>query len=321
MADQAVNHIFWGDKRYHSLDFYLKQHYGQKIYKISLHGGMSCPNRDGTLDTRGCIFCSEGGSGDFASDFDHNITVQIEKAKELIHNKIVKQEVSPKYIAYFQAFSNTYGPISHLKRIFMEAILHPDIAIVSIATRPDCFNDEIYSLLEECNQIKPIWVELGLQTIHEETAAYIRRGYTLSVYNDTVKRLQSLGIPVIVHTILGLPGETKADMLKTIDYISNQSVQGIKLQLLHILKGTALGNFYEQGIISSVLSMEDYINLVIECMEHLPPNIVVHRITGDGPKRILLAPTWSSNKKMVLNRIHQEMRHRDTWQGKYNTCI
>jgi len=311
------SHNLWDQKRYHSLDYELKKQFGQKVYKLSLNGGMTCPNRDGTLDTRGCIFCSEGGSGDFASSVDKSITAQIEEGKQKVAAKVTGEE--PKYIAYFQAFTNTYAPVSYLRKIFTEAIEHPDILLLSIATRPDCLDEEVLSLLFELSRIKPVWVELGLQTISSQTAEFIRRGYPLSVFEKAVDRLHALDIPVIVHIILGLPKETKHDMLKTMEYLGRLPIQGIKLQLLHILKGTDLGILYEKGMIANTLSMDDYIDIVISCLEHLPKEIVIHRITGDGPKKLLLAPVWSGNKKLVLNTISKQMKERDTWQGKYST--
>lgn len=306
----------WDQKRYHSLDYELKQRYGRKIYKLALNGGMTCPNRDGTKGTGGCIFCSEGGSGDFAGACSSSITDQIETAKLLVSNK-TKVSKEPCYIAYFQSFTNTYGPIDYLRSIFLEAINHPDIVILSIATRPDCIDDEVLDLLKSLNQIKPVWVELGLQTIHEATADLIRRGYPLSIFEEQVYRLRSIGVSVVVHTILGLPNETKHDMLKTMEYISRLPIQGVKLQLLHVLSGTELGKLFEEGEFQDTLSMEDYVDILISCLELLPEEMVIHRITGDGPKKLLLAPLWSSNKKLVLNRIHQAMKQRNTWQGKY----
>lgn len=306
----------WDQKRYHSLDYELKKTYGRKIYKLSLNGGMTCPNRDGTLDTRGCIFCSEGGSGDFAASPAVDITTQIEEAKKLVASKLTNQEEA-KYIAYFQAYTNTFAPIAYLRSIFTEAIRHPDIIILSVATRPDCIDDEVLELLTELNRIKPVWIELGLQTIHEQSATFIRRGYPLAVFETCVRNLRQASIPIIVHTILGLPTETKHDMLMTMEYISKLPIQGIKLQLLHILKGTDLGQLYEDGKLPEALSLEDYIDIVISCLEKLPEDIIIHRITGDGPKKLLIAPLWSGNKKLVLNRIHNQLKERDTFQGKY----
>jgi radical SAM protein (TIGR01212 family) len=306
----------WDQKRYHSLDYELKKQFGQKVYRLSLNGGMTCPNRDGRIDTRGCIFCSEGGSGDFAANGLLSITDQIEAAKKLVFSKIKNPEQA-KYIAYFQAYTNTYAPISYLRRIFSEAIDHSDIVVLSIATRPDCIDEEVLSLLCELKEKKPVWIELGLQTMHESTANLIRRGYPLSVFENCVKRLHDNGIPIIVHTILGLPKETKNDMLKTIKYISELPVQGVKLQLLHILSSTDLGTYYLQGKYQDVLTLEEYIDILIACLELLPGDMVIHRLTGDGPKKLLLAPSWSSNKKNVLNTLHKRMKELDTYQGKY----
>jgi radical SAM protein (TIGR01212 family) len=309
----------WDQKRYHSLDYELKSKYGRKIYKLSLNGGMSCPNRDGTLDTRGCIFCSEGGSGDFAADFQLDINTQIEEAKAKVTAKL-PNPANTGYIAYFQAYTNTYAPVEYLRSIFTEAINHPDIVILSIATRPDCVNEEVLSLLSELNRIKPVWIELGLQTCHEQTAALIRRGYPLRIFEECVQSLHQLGIPIIVHTILGLPKESKHDMLKTMEYISTLPVQGIKLQLLHILKGTDLGRSYEEGSLQEELTLDTYVDIVISCIERLPGELVIHRITGDGPKNLLLSPSWSGNKRLVLNRIHSQMKERNTYQGKFYHC-
>ena len=300
----------WNDKRYHSLDYELKQRYGEKVYKISLDGGMTCPNRDGTLDTRGCIFCSRGGSGDFAEPFRQNIKEQIDLGIRTINRT---KAAGNRYIAYFQAFTNTYAPVDYLRQLFMQAITHPAVAGLSIATRPDCLDIEVLKLLGELNRMKPVWVELGLQTIHEDTAAFIRRGYTLPVFKEAVLNLHRMNMECIVHVILGLPGEDAEDVLQTIRYISALPVSGIKLQLLHILKDTdlagLLGTFH-------VMEMDEYINLLILCLEHLPPDMVIHRITGDGPKKLLLAPLWSSNKKNVMNQIHHELAVRNTWQGR-----
>lgn len=221
-----------------------------------------------------------------------------------------------KYIAYFQAFTNTYGPVEYLRSIFTEAIRCPEVVLLSIATRPDCLQPEIVDLLAELNRIKPVWVELGLQTMHEDTAKFIRRGYPLPVFEDAVRRLRSCGIEVITHVILGLPGEDLPRMLQTIHYLNSQDIQGIKLQLLHILKGTDLALYYEETGFP-VFTMEEYVHTVVACTEQLRPDIVIHRLTGDGPKDLLIAPLWSSAKRQVLNTIHREFRLQDTWQGKY----
>lgn len=310
----------WGEKRYYSLDYYLKQTFGEKVYKIALDGGMTCPNRDGTLGFKGCIFCSAGGSGDFAAPKCNSVTEQIDNA--ILGIKKAKT-TGNKFIAYFQSYTNTYAPVDYLRQLFTEAIHHPSIVALSIGTRPDCLPKDVLDLLNELNQIKPVWVELGLQTCHEKTAEFIRRGYPLSVFEKALDNLKKRNITVIVHTILGLPFETKEDILKTINYLSKKPIDGIKLQLLHVLKGTDLADYLENettlsvdGTITKLPSMEEYTDLVITCLEHLPKHIVVHRITGDGPKKILLAPLWSGNKKASMNQINKELKSRDTWQGK-----
>lgn len=302
----------WNDKVYHSLDYELKKRFGEKVYRITLNGGMSCPNRDGKIGHGGCIFCSGGGSGEFAANPALSIREQIESGKLLLKNKRPVQ----KYIAYFQAFTNTYAPVEYLRSIFTEAISHPEVVVLSIATRPDCLSDDIISLLSELNKIKPVWIELGLQTMHEDTAVFIRRGYPLSVFEEAVNNLRKAGIEVITHVILGLPSEDKTLMLETIQYLNGQDIQGIKLQLLHILKGTDLAAYYEHTHFP-VFEMEDYVQMVVSCVEQLRPDIVIHRLTGDGPKELLLAPLWSSSKRQVLNTIHQTFRLQNTWQGKY----
>lgn len=301
----------WNGKPYHSFDYMLKERFGEKIYKVALDAGMTCPNRDGTLGSRGCIFCSAGGSGDFAGSRQDSITQQIEKQAASIRQK----RGVAKFIAYFQAYTNTYAPVDYLRKIYTEAISHPDIAAISIGTRPDCLGEDILQLLDELNQKKPVWVELGLQTIHETTARYIRRGYPLSCFEQAVSELRKRNLDVIVHTILGLPGESKNDILSTIEYLNHGDIQGIKLQLLHVLKGTDLAEDYLAGKFQ-VYSMEEYLELVIDCLEHLNPEIVIHRLTGDGPKDLLIAPLWSSAKRTVLNTLHRECKLRHAFQGK-----
>ena len=301
----------WNGKPYYSFDYMLKERFSEKIYKTALNGGMTCPNRDGTLGSRGCIFCSQGGSGDFAGDRRDSITLQIDKQAA----KLSQKRKASAFIAYFQAYTNTYAPAEYLKKIYTEAIRHPLVAAVSIGTRPDCLGPEVLDLLEELNRIKPVWVELGLQTIHEQTAEYIRRGYPLSCFEDAVKALHQRNLEVIVHTILGLPGESRKDILETMEYLNRQKIQGIKLQLLHVLKGTDLAQDYLDGKFS-VYSMEEYLDTVIDCLEHLSPDIVIHRLTGDGPKDLLIAPLWSSKKRTVLNALHHECKMRGAYQGR-----
>ncbi len=290
---------------YYSLNQYLKDTFGEKVYKIALDAGFTCPNRDGTLDTRGCIFCSGMGSGDFAEERYKSITQQIEDGKKRLNAKIV----NGKYIAYFQAFTNTYAPIEVLRDKYEEAMCHPSIVGISVATRPDCLSDEVISLLQELNEKKPVWVELGLQTIHETTANYIRRGYSLSVFDDAITKLKKINLHTIVHVILGLPGESKEDMLKTVQYVGGSGADGIKLQLLHILRNTDLEKEYENGAFQ-VLEMEEYADLVADCIAILPEKIVIHRMTGDGDKNILIAPLWSGDKKRVLNLLNKKIAER-----------
>lgn len=294
--NDAIKH--WNGKPYHSLNTYLFETFGHKVRKIALDGGFTCPNRDGSLGTRGCIFCSVEGSGDFA----------VERLPEVNTGQPV--------IAYFQSFTNTYGPVERLEACYRMAIEHPDVVALSIATRPDCLSDDVIELLKRFKQIKPIWIELGLQTIHEHTARFIRRGYPLDVFTDAVRRLRDADIDVIVHTILGLPGETTEDMIETHRFLAKQPIQGIKLQLLHVLKGTDLNTLYEKEPFH-IFTLEEYIHILLRCIEVLPENLVIHRITGDGPKHLLTAPLWSGYKKHVLNTIHHEFKVQDTWQGKH----
>ncbi len=289
---------------YYSFNQYLRDTFGTKVYKIALDGGFTCPNRDGTLGTRGCIFCSGRGSGEFAQPSELSITEQLEQGKQRVAAKINE---SGKYIAYFQAFTNTYAPVEHLRKLYMEALEMPDVAAVSIATRPDCLPEEVLDLLEELNHIKPVWVELGLQTIHERTADYIRRGYPLTVYDQAVQALRAREIEVITHVILGLPGETEQDMLATVDYVGKSGVQGIKLQLLHVIEGTDLAEEYRQGVFSC-MTLEEYVDLVCRAIALLPENMVIHRMTGDGDKKTLIAPLWSADKKRVLNALNKRLR-------------
>lgn len=285
---------------YYSFNQYLKDTFGCKVYKISINAGFTCPNRDGTLGTRGCIFCSKGGSGDFAESSSLSVTEQIESGKLRVSKKIK----SGKYIAYFQAFTNTYAPIDVLAEKYCEAINHPDIVGISIATRPDCLGEEVLTLLSEINKIKPVFVELGLQTIHEKTAEYIRRGYPLSVYDNAIKALKKAGINTVVHLIIGLPNESREEMLESVEYACKSGADGIKLQLLHILKGTDLADDYLSGKFET-LSMEEYLSIIKDCVEIIPKNIVIHRLTGDGPKKDLIAPLWSADKKSVLNALNK----------------
>lgn len=314
-SKQTYKNPLWIDKPYYSLNAYCRNTFHEKLYKIALNAGMTCPNRDGTLDSRGCIFCSAGGSGEFSVPADNlDIAGQIQAGFSLFGSKAVGQ----RFIAYFQAYTNTYAPPKRLYRLYHQALSSPQIAGISIATRPDCLPDDVLCMLSELKQQFPdkfIWIELGLQTIHEQTARYIRRGYPLSCFLDAVQKLDAHSIPVIAHTILGLPGETDAMILETIRLLNSLPLFGIKLQLLHVLKGTDLAKDYENGLFQT-LTFEHYVNLVIACLEQLSPNIVVHRITGDAPRDLLIAPAWSLSKRQVLNTIHREMHLRGSWQGK-----
>ena len=309
MTDQVP--LRWGEKPYHSLDYALRQQFGEKIYKLTLSTGCTCPNRDGTLGTGGCIFCSAGGSGEFAASPALPVARQIAQSKALLAGKRPVR----RYIAYFQSYTNTYGPVERLEPIFVEAISHPEIAVLSIATRPDCLGEEILDLLERLNRRKPVWIELGLQTIHPQSADFIRRGYELPVFEQAVRGLRAANIPVIVHTILGLPGEDTEQMLAAVRYLNTQDIQGVKLQLLHILKGTGLADYYQSSPFP-LPDMEEYFEIIGKCLCILRPDIVIHRLTGDGPKPLLIAPLWTGNKRRVLNRLQAYLKAHDIWQGK-----
>ena len=304
-------------EHYYSVNRYLRERFGEKVYKLALDGGMSCPNRDGTLGSGGCIFCSAGGSGDFAQGRCATVAEQLERAKGRIRSKTGAEQ----FIAYFQSYTNTYAPVEYLETLFTEAISEPSVAALSIGTRPDCLPDEVVQLLARLNRRKPVWVELGLQTIHADTARLIRRGYGLSVYEDAVARLKDAGLTVIVHVILGLPGETREQMLQTIDYLGgDHRPDGVKLQLLHVLEGTDLAQLWRAGQVP-VMEPEEYYDLLCECLRRLPPDMVIHRLTGDGPKRILLAPLWTGDKKRVLNDLNRELERQHVRQGEHaNGC-
>lgn len=298
-------------KTYITANEYFKKIFGQKVYKIALNGGMTCPNRDGTLGKSGCIFCSAGGSGDFAEKYDGNISAQIERAKQRVSAKIK----SGRYIAYFQSYSNTYADVDYLERLFFPAIMHNGIVALSIGTRPDCLPDDVLRLIGELCKIKPVFVELGLQTIHQSTADYIRRGYTLDVYDKAIKALKNIGANIVTHVILGLPNEDEQMMLDTVKYVGESGSDGIKLQLLHVLKGTDLEVSYKNGEFET-LSLEKYADILCKCIEILPDNIVLHRLTGDAPKNLLIAPDWSADKKRVLNTINAKFAKRGIFRAE-----
>lgn len=352
MQQETDNKIDWLDKPYYSLNAYFRNTYGCKIYKIAVDAGLSCPNRDGSLDTRGCIFCSKGGSGDFAvklggqgrsvqegssklagatncsCDAKLSVKEQIDQGKARFN-----KETGDKFVIYFQAFTNTYGNPDYIKRIWTEALEENDVVGISIATRPDCLGDEVMDVLGALKESYPdkfIWIELGLQTIHDKTAEYIRRHYPLSEYENAVRKLHKLGIPYITHVILGLPGETRDEMLETVFYVeqgvfeqdSHSKIRpfGIKLQLLHVLENTDLAEDYRQGKFET-MEMDEYLELVIDALQRINPEIVIHRVTGDGPKKILISPTWSGNKKLVLNTLHRKLREKNARQGDYAIAV
>ena len=285
---------------YRSLNSYLRETFGKKLYKLALDGGFSCPNRDGTKGSRGCIFCSGRGSGDFSVRVEDGMTAAIDRAIAVVSSK----NRGGGYIAYFQNFTGTYAPVGYLRKLYTAAIADERISVLSVGTRPDCLGDDVLELLDELNRIKPVWIELGLQSIHPQTAEYIRRGYDLPVYDDAVRKLKALGINVIVHMIIGLPGETPQMMWDTAEYIGRSGADGIKFQLLHILEGTDLAEDYRAGKFRA-LELREYIPILEGCIEHIPPRMVVHRITGDGAKKDLIAPLWSGDKKRVLNEINR----------------
>lgn len=301
----------WNGKRYHSLNYFLRDRFKEKVFKISLDGGFSCPNRDGTISKGGCLFCSESGSGDYAGDRQLSITKQFCDIKEMMNKKWKEG----KYIAYFQAFTNTYAPIEELKRKYNEALKQEGVVAIAIATRPDCLQDEVLELLEEINKKFYVWVELGLQTVSDETARKINRGYKLDVYEDAIRRLKERNIDFVTHCIFGLPGETKEDMLRSVDYIAHSGSKGIKFHLLHLMKHTPMVKLYERGELE-FLSQDDYIDLICKSIAMLPEDMVVHRLTGDAPRDLLIGPMWSLKKWEVLNAIDKALVDNEIYQGK-----
>lgn len=290
------------------LSDYCKEKFGTKVYRLALSSGATCPNRDGKVGVGGCSFCSEKGSGEFAIDV-MDLDLQIERAKVLISKKFPNSinAADRKYIAYFQSFSNTYGDTKRLIGLFERAINKDEVVALSVATRPDCFSEEMLNSLERLNKIKPVWIELGLQTINENTARAFNRGYTLDVFEKTYDELKKRNFEVIVHMILGLPGESEEDMYATVKYLSKKNIDGIKIHGLHILKGTRLASEYEKHPFK-IMSLEEYTRVLINCLKLLPKNIVVHRMTGDGDKKILIEPRWSADKKRVLNYINKKIK-------------
>ena len=301
----------WNGKRYHSLNYFLRNKFNEKIYKISLDGGFTCPNRDGRVAKGGCTFCSARGSGYYAGSIILSITEQFEDRKKMME----KKWKDGKYIAYFQAYTNTYAPVEELKRKYEEALAQENVVALSIATRPDCLDDDVLDFLEELNKKTYLWVELGLQTINDETANNFNRGYDFEVFDRSIKKLQERGIEVVVHTIFGLPGESKEDMLKTINYVAHSGAQGIKFHLLHLMKNTKMAEQYEREEFE-LLSKEDYIDLICKGVAMIPEEMVVHRLTGDAPRASLIGPMWSLKKWEVLNDIDRALVENDIWQGK-----
>lgn len=298
--------------RFYSLNQYCKDLFGEKVYRLSLNGGMTCPNRDGTLSTEGCYYCSEGGSGDFAASCNKSISLQLQEAKE----RISKKTSCNKFIAYFQAYTNTYAPLDHLRKIFYEAISSTEVVALSIGTRSDCLPDDVLDLLEELNNIKPVWIELGLQSIHNKTLTAMNTHTTVQQFDTAVQKLTERGISVIAHLILGLPNETKEMMMESIKHVAHLPVSGVKLQLLHILKNTPLAKEYLYNPFS-LFDLDEYCDFIVDCLENLPTEMVIHRMTGDGPRNLLIAPLWSTDKKRVLNTINHLLKERDSWQGKF----
>lgn len=305
----------WGDKRYNSLNCFLREKFAGKVFKISLDGGFSCPNRDGKVSFGGCIFCSERGSGDFAGHKQLSVKKQFEEMKPMMN----KKWKDGKLIAYFQAYTNTYAPVEVLREKYEEAIAQEGVVALAIATRPDCLEKEVIDLIQNLNEKRYTWVELGLQTSNENTAKIINRGYKIDVYNKAVEELRKKNIDVVTHVILGLPGETEEDMLNTIKYLAKQDIQGIKLHLLHLMKDTPLVKLYEKGELS-FMSQEQYVSLICKALELLPPEMVIHRLTGDAPRELLIEPQWSLKKWEVLNSIDRTLEEKNTFQGRLFNC-
>ena len=301
--------------RFYSLSDYLKQKFNTKVYKLALDGGMTCPNRDGTKGSRGCIFCSQGGSGDFAVNALNNLDNAINQAKLKVKNKTSSTAL---FIAYFQSYTNTYASVDYLRKLFLPVINREDIVALSIGTRPDCLPDDVLLLIKELCKIKPVFVELGLQTVHEKSAQFIRRGYKLSCFDDVVKKLKKVGANVVVHLIMGLPNESKEEMLESVKYVAKIQIDGVKLHLLHVLKNTDLAEHYLLGEFET-LTKEEYYDIIAEAIQLLPQSVVIHRLTGDAPKKLLIAPSWSANKKDVLNGMNQYFNEQDILQGKHFT--
>lgn len=302
--------MIWGEKNFNNIDYYLKEKFGEKIFKVSLDGGFTCPNRDGTLSYKGCIFCSENGSGEFAGNRKNSITNQINEQINFLGKGADK-----KYIAYFQNFTGTYGNIDYLRTIYEEAIKHPNIIGIAIATRADCLSEEVLGLLSELNEKTHLWIEIGLQTVNDKTAEIINRGYKTEIFTEKMKELNKRNIKTVTHVIIGLPNENKNDVFNTIDYINEQKSWGIKIHLLYILKNTELFEYYKINPFE-IMEKEEYISLVTEIISRLDKEIVIHRLTGDAPWKDLHEPKWSTDKRGILNGINKILKEKKIYQGK-----
>lgn len=302
----------WGDKRYFTWNTYLRNRFGEKVFKVMLDAGFTCPNRDGTVAIGGCTFCSARGSGDFAGYRRDTLEKQFQEVRDRMHLKWP----AAKYIGYFQAYTNTYAPVEELRPMYETILKQEGVVGLAIATRPDCLPDDVVELLAELNERTYLWVELGLQTIHEHTSKLINRGHDTATYYDAVERLRKHNIRICTHMIVGLPQETEEEMMATARAVAHMDVQGIKIHLLHLLKKTPMVKQYEQGLLK-LMEKDDYVRLVVDMLEILPPEMVVQRLTGDGPPDLLIGPMWSRKKWEVLNAIDAELKRRDSWQGKY----
>lgn len=301
----------WNGKRYHSFNYYLRNKFNEKVYKIALDGGFTCPNRDGKAGVGGCTFCSSRGSGDFAGSRKLDIRRQFEDRREMMEKKWHSQ----KLIAYFQAYTNTYAPVEELREKYYEALNQDNVVAISIATRPDCIDDDVLDLLTEINEKTYLIVELGLQTVNDEVARNFNRGYDFEVFDNTLKRLLARNIEVVVHSIFGLPGESEEDMMKTVDYIAHSGAKGIKFHLLHLMEKTKMAEQYRNGEFK-LLEQDEYIDLICKAVSRIPEDMVVHRLTGDAPRELLIGPMWSLKKWEVLNAIDKALVDNDIWQGK-----
>jgi len=304
----------WGDKRFHTWNYEMRERFGTKVFKVMLDAGFTCPNRDGTIAIGGCTFCSARGSGDFAGSRRDDLVTQFNKVRDLQHRKWPEA----RYIGYFQAYTNTYAPVGELREYYEVILQQPGVVGLSIATRPDCLPDDVVDYLAELNERTYLWLEMGLQTVHERTSELINRAHDTKCYLDAVEKLRRRGIRVCAHIIYGLPGETHEMMMETARAVAAMDVQGIKIHLLHLMRKTPMVKQYEAGLVR-FLERDEYVKLVVDTLELLPPEMIVHRVTGDAPRDLLIGPMWSLNKWEVLNAIDRELTERDTWQGKFYT--